>query len=168
MLKKERKLLKINYTIRSQRNSRESMGDYRTDEIMVWFRTQIPRRRGNTSPYIPPLWQAGRAGCHDNERQMTHGSQGSAKSSFFVWPWRMDRMCQWRLKLVRVTRRLSLGNPFRRAQEHLGAQRRLLAGGKAWRRRGGILAILGYMMAGRNSGTLKQSSGQEGDSCHAF
>jgi hypothetical protein len=66
---------------------------------------------------------------------------------------------------VRVTRRLSLGNPFRRAQEHLGAQRRLLAGGKAWRRRGGILA---YMMAGRNSGTLKQSSGREGESCHAF
>jgi hypothetical protein len=37
---------------------------------------------------------------------------------------------------VRVTRRLSLGNPVRRAQEHLGAQRRLLAGGKARRNLG--------------------------------
>jgi hypothetical protein len=77
----------------------------------------------------------------------------------------MDRMCQWRVKLVRVTRRLSLGSPVRRAQEHLGTQRRLLAGGKAWRGRGGILA---YMMAGRSSGTLKQLSGREGESCHVF
>jgi hypothetical protein len=36
------------------------MGGYRTDEIMVWFRTQIPRRRANTSPIYRPDGKLGR------------------------------------------------------------------------------------------------------------